>query len=933
MENLDRLTNTGLPLYDLNSEYIDRTNWEDTPLGSREGWPASLESYVRLITTFPHPAAVFWGESLSKIHNLAWVKASQEDDGQGKDAAECFDGEGLGSLWTAVRGRTVKVASKFLLSNLPDDASEAPVLLSTLLDEKLTRVGVLAQLIHGPRSERAIDSGFLSNFDDRGPAQRTKDIPQQQKTTKSNPKDAKQNELFQKFAELLPNGLAILDSEAEAIFVNDGFFKLTTNRTEKNFRAWPESIDSRDYERVMGEYRSAFSSRSELRVEFRCAATAPEEWRLFLMRPLRKEPEAGFICAVVDITEIKSAELSQEKAAVEAQQRKEQQERFIDMVSHEIRNPLSAVLHLADEIKDASDSLKSKYDVNLLAEIIDAADTILLCVQHQNVLVDDILSFSKLDSKMMSLTPSVVQPKWEFSLALKVFQSEMKSKNISFNYAMDVSFRDLEVDYVVADLNRIKQVLINLVTNAIKFTSKKDGDRQISVAMGATKSKPSSYPPNVVFFETKQDKYHIDSTLSNEWGQGPALYLMVAVKDTGIGISAANQAKLFERFRQATPKTQEKYGGSGLGLFISRKICQLHGGDIGVSSKEGQGSTFGFYFRVRQSSEQEKGQRPSLNRAVSSYQSNRSRSRDEVPRVDGEKPELEVVDLTKSVSAPPDASKQDRGDDKVRALDLSDDLSPPWNSNLQAHKEQEKRVDGLGRGSRNAPVASQPGVDAAKTPQTLTSPPVEYLQEAHPSASADDRYEQTASVAQAVAANSASNIHQLQESLSERHADGHSETSGPDHARRKDDKQCDGSSNDSIPTLLLVEDNLINQKVLRRQLQARGFQVDVANNGQDAVDTFKRKAEELKEKTHNGTYDCILMDQEMPVKDGNAASAEIREFEQNENIPHGVILGVSANVREEQRNAMLDAGMDDVISKPYKVDELVRRIRGLLSPN
>ena len=176
------------------------------------------------------------------------------------------------------------------------------------------------------------------------------------------------------------------------------------------FRAWPESIHPEDYDRVMAAYRKAFSSREDLRIEFRCTseATGEEgEWRLFLFRPLSEDLEAGFICAVVDITEIKQAQLSQEKAATEAQERKEQQERFIDMVSHEIRNPLSAVMHLAEEVKDVTREIGDKHeDVReQVSEIMDAADTILLCVSHQNTLVDDILSFSKLDSMMLSLVP------------------------------------------------------------------------------------------------------------------------------------------------------------------------------------------------------------------------------------------------------------------------------------------------------------------------------------------------------------------------------------------------------------------------------------------------------------------------------------------------------------------------------------------------
>ena len=197
------------------------------------------------------------------------------------------------------------------------------------------------------------------------------------------------------------------------------------------------------------------------------------------------------------------------------------------------------------------------------------------------------------------------RPKLQMADTLKIFQPELRKKNIGFNYNIMPEYDNCNVDWVMADLVRVSQVMVNLMTNAIKFTSRTERAKKIEIEVAAAIERPASYPPDVVFFKTDTIGLKTDATGNPEWGNGEPLYIMVAVKDTGIGISEENQTKLFERFQQATPKTGQMYGGSGLGLNIARKMCQLHGGEIGVSSVEDEGSTFGFFFRVRRGGEPE----------------------------------------------------------------------------------------------------------------------------------------------------------------------------------------------------------------------------------------------------------------------------------------------------------------------------------------
>lgn len=259
--------------------------------------------------------------------------------------------------------------------------------------------------------------------------------------TKHNDVAIDEHPFFHRFAEMLPTGVAILDHNAQAVFVNQQFYRLTIHwADDKSFRSWPQSIHPDDYERVMGAYREAFDSQKQLRTEFRALGSA-HPWRLLILMPLGDEDlrhlslerYGGFICSVVDINSEKSAHNDQREAAEDAFERKRQQEQFIDMISHEIRNPLSAIVHCVEDINEALQEEKNGGQVNI-EQIAEAMETIDLCISHQKTIVNDVLSFSKLDSSILRLTPTACQPEQKLRSTIKMFHAEFRKYNVEFEY-------------------------------------------------------------------------------------------------------------------------------------------------------------------------------------------------------------------------------------------------------------------------------------------------------------------------------------------------------------------------------------------------------------------------------------------------------------------------------------------------------------------
>lgn len=163
------------------------------------------------------------------------------------------------------------------------------------------------------------------------------------------------------------------------------------------------------------------------------------------------------------------------------------QERFMDITSHEMRNPLSAILQSADGIVSSMLELESSNSKNLPSDILqstlEAAQTVMLCAQHQARIINDVLTLSKLDSAMVQIAPVAVQPDAVVQATLSMFSRELASLDIGLDFQLANTYKERKIDWVLLDPSRLTQVFINLMTNAIKFT-KPQPVRRICVAIG-----------------------------------------------------------------------------------------------------------------------------------------------------------------------------------------------------------------------------------------------------------------------------------------------------------------------------------------------------------------------------------------------------------------------------------------------------------------
>jgi signal transduction histidine kinase len=216
-----------------------------------------------------------------------------------------------------------------------------------------------------------------------------------------------------------------------------------------------------------------------------------------------------------------------------------------------ISSSLSEMAGLIDEGSFAEQHSTQTKLKALISNSVDAIETIQACATHQKRIVDDILTLSKLDSKLLVISPITMQPTVLLQNTYKMFKEEASKANVTLEAFCDSSLSKLGIDYAIVDPSRVLQILINLLTNAIKFTQDQS-TRKVEVIMGASLSAEKKFDVEYIPQAAERE----DFLNQPEYGDGGVFYLHFTVRDTGCGLTPEHKAKLFLRFSQATPKTQ-----------------------------------------------------------------------------------------------------------------------------------------------------------------------------------------------------------------------------------------------------------------------------------------------------------------------------------------------------------------------------------------